>query len=189
MFAMGDEVRRSQGGNNNAYCQDNETSWFDWSLLSRHADIHRFVKLLIQRRAERDVDHERRRVSLRRVLDETKHSWHGVKLKRPDWSPHSHSFAISAELKTERVLVHIILNAYWEALEFELPILNDGKQSWRRWIDTALDPPHDICEWKAEEAVRATTYRAGPRSVVVLIAGNEVSCSSTGAQSCPPCYN
>ena len=43
MMLMGDEVRRTQGGNNNAYCQDNETSWFDWTLLAKHADVHRFV--------------------------------------------------------------------------------------------------------------------------------------------------
>ena len=61
MFVMGDEVRRSQRGNNNAYCQDNDTSWFDWNLLSKHADVLRFVKLLIERRVIRDVEHERRR--------------------------------------------------------------------------------------------------------------------------------
>ncbi len=50
MLLMGDEVRRTQGGNNNAYCQDNEISWFDWTLLERHADIHRFVRTLIRYR-------------------------------------------------------------------------------------------------------------------------------------------
>ena len=49
MFVMGDEVRRTQNGNNNAYCQDNETSWFDWTLLDKHADVRRFVSLLIER--------------------------------------------------------------------------------------------------------------------------------------------
>ena len=48
MLLMGDEVRRTQRGNNNAYCQDSDISWFDWSLLERHADIHRFVKGLIR---------------------------------------------------------------------------------------------------------------------------------------------
>ena len=55
MFLMGDEVRRTQHGNNNAYCQDNETNWYDWSLLRNHADIHRFVKLLTARRLLRDT--------------------------------------------------------------------------------------------------------------------------------------
>ena len=55
MLLMGDEVRRTQRGNNNAYCQDNEISWFDWELLERHADIHRFVKALTAFRQRRDV--------------------------------------------------------------------------------------------------------------------------------------
>ena len=67
------------------------------------------------------------------------------------------------------MLAHIILNAYWEPLDFELPILRNG-ECWRRWIDTALDPPHEICEWYAEKPVLGRTYHAGARSVVVLLA-------------------
>jgi len=175
MFVMGDEVRRSQRGNNNAYCQDNHTSWFDWNLLSKHADVLRFVKLLIERRVMRDVEHERQRVSLSQFLRDAKHEWHGVKLSQPDWSPVSHSLAISAELKNEGLLLHVILNAYWEALDFELPIVRDGSENWRRWIDTALDPPHEICEWNRAVPVLSGTYCAGARSVVVLIAGEGVN--------------
>ncbi len=186
MFVMGDEVRRSQRGNNNAYCQDNDTSWFDWNLLSKHADVLRFVKLLIERRVIRDVEHERRRVSLSQVLREQKHAWHGVKLNQPDWSPFSHSIAISGELKYEGVSVHIIFNAYWEPLDFELPALRDGTENWRRWIDTALDPPHEICEWNAEQPVLGTTYRAGARSVVVLLGGvGRMAGIQSGLQSAP----
>jgi glycogen operon protein len=172
MFVMGDEVRRSQRGNNNAYCQDNDTSWFDWNLLSKHADVLRFVKLLIERRVIRDVEHERQRLSLSQVLREQQHAWHGVKLEQPDWSPFSHAVAISGELKSEGISVHIIFNTYWEPLEFELPLLKNGTKNWRRWIDTALNPPHEICEWNAEQPVLGTAYRAGARSVVVLIAGD-----------------
>ena len=170
MFVMGDEVRRSQRGNNNAYCQDNDTSWFDWNLLSQHADVLRFVKLLIDLRVMRDVEHERRRVSLGQVPSEVKRAWHGVKLNQPDWSPDSHSLAVGLDLKNEGLLMHIILNAYWEALDFDLPILRNGTEQWRRWIDTALDPPHEICEWNKALPVPGGTYRAGARSVVVLIA-------------------
>ncbi|HTW80669.1 MAG TPA: glycogen debranching protein GlgX [Terracidiphilus sp.] len=175
MFLMGDEVRRSQRGNNNAYCQDNDTGWFDWSLLSRHADVLRFVKLLIRRRVIRDVEHERRRVSLSQVLHESKYAWHGVKLNHPDWSPFSHSVALSGELKNEGIFAHIIFNAYWEPLEFELPVLRNGADRWMRWIDTALDPPREICDWNAEEPVLSATYRVGARSVVVLVAGEGVN--------------
>ena len=171
MFVMGDEVRRTQHGNNNAYCQDNDRSWFDWNLLSEHSDVLRFVKLLIKRRVMRDVEHELRCLSLSEVLRNSNYAWHGVNLNHPDWSSDSHSLALSAELKGEGLSLFLILNAYWEALEFELPLLNDGTQNWRRWIDTSLDPPHEICEWDKASPVVSRTYRAGPRSVVVLIVG------------------
>ena len=167
MLLMGDEVRRTQHGNNNAYCQDNETSWFDWNLLSPHADVLRFVKLLIKTRATKDIEHERRRVSLSQVLGEAKYSWHGIKLNQPDWSSVSHSLALSAEPKDEALLLHVIFNAYWEALDFELPTVT---ANWWRWIDTALDPPQDVCEWNTGVEVKSGIYRAGARSVVVLIA-------------------
>jgi isoamylase len=186
MFVMGDEVRRSQRGNNNAYCQDNNTSWFDWNLLSKHTDVLRFVKLLIERRVTRDVDHERRRMSLSQVLSEQKHAWHGVRLNQPDWSSFSHSIVIGGELKSEGVLAHVILNAYWEPLDFELPILRNGRENWGRWIDTALDPPNEICEWNSEQPVLGTTYRAGPRSVVVLIADNGLTAGMPAEDSSTP---
>jgi len=175
MFVMGDEVRRSQRGNNNAYCQDNDTSWFDWTLLSKHADVLRFVQLLIELRVMRDMEHERRRVSLSQVPREVKRTWHGVKLNQPDWSPGSHSLAVGVDLKNEGLGMYLILNAYWEALDFELPVLRDGRENWRGWIDTALDPPHDICKWNKAAPVLGGTYRAGARSVVVLIAGEAVN--------------
>ncbi len=169
MILMGDEVRRTQHGNNNAYCHDDETTWFDWSLLDAHADLHRFVQLLIARRLCRDQEHEQQRTSLNQLLQQAKCSWHGVKLGRPDWSDSSHSLALSAEIQKEGLLLHLILNAYWEPLEFELPPLEQsGGRPWRRWIDTALDSPHDIVEWRMSPFVTDSTYRAEARSVVVL---------------------
>src|SRR6185437_13843218 len=86
MIGMGDEVRRTQHGNNNAYCQDSETSWFDWSLLSKHADVYRFVQLLIHRRLRRFLEGEEQNETLNQWLRESKKAWHGVKLNRPDWN-------------------------------------------------------------------------------------------------------
>jgi len=171
MIVMGDEVRRSQHGNNNAYCLDNERSWFDWTLLSTHADVHRFTKLLIARRLLRDVEHERRRTSLSELIRNSIHSWHGVSLGQPDWSPHSHSIAFDTELRQEGLRLHLIFNGFWEPLPFELPPLSDHRYTWRLWIDTALDSPREIVEWQAAAPVPGPTYQAGPRSVVVLIAG------------------
>jgi isoamylase len=172
MLLMGDEVRRTQLGNNNAYCQDNETSWFDWTLLTKHGDILRFVTLLNARRVLRDAEPERQRVSLNQLLRGVNLAWHGVKLNQPDWSEHSHSIAFTAELRKERLLFHVILNAYWQPLDFELPRLDSaGENPWRRWIDTALDSQHDIIEWETVEPVPGYVYGAEARSVVVLLVG------------------
>jgi isoamylase len=172
MMLMGDEVRRTQGGNNNAYCQDNETSWFDWTLVAQRADVHRFVTLLNARRVRRDVEHERPRVALNELIRQADITWHGVKLGEPDWRPSSHSIAFTARFTMAPY--HVILNAYWEPLEFELPPLVQGaREPWRRWIDTALDSPHDIVEWERAPSVSGHRYRAQSRSVVVLFAGFE----------------
>ncbi len=171
MIVMGDEVRRTQHGNNNAYSHDNEISWFDWTLLSKHADLRRFFKLLVARRLMRDVEHERRPVSLSQWLRDAKKAWHGVKLEQPDWGNYSHSLAFGAELRAEGLRFHLILNAYWEPLDFELPAREDGL-GWHRWIDTALDPPNEIVEWQKAPPVPGQTYHAGARSVVMLVAGS-----------------
>jgi isoamylase len=169
MLLMGDEVRRTQHGNNNAYCQDNEGNWFDWSLLAKYADVHRFVKLLTARRAQRDSGAERDRMTLIQLIRAGIKGWHGVRLNQPDWSDHSHSVALSAELPKEALLVHFIFNAYWKPLDFELPRIGAVEQSaWRRWIDTLQETPEDIVTWQEAPAISGYTYRAGPRSVVVL---------------------
>jgi glycogen operon protein len=171
MILMGDEVRRTQQGNNNAYCLDDETNWFDWRLVAKHADVHRFVTLLNERRLLRDVEHERQRVSLTQLIRQANKAWHGVKLHQPDWSPLSHSIAFTIEIRKEGFLAHFILNAYWEPLVFEIPpVGNGGGNTWHRWIDTALDSPHDIVPWQTAPSISGQSYRTEARSVVVLLA-------------------
>ena len=169
MFLMGDEVRRTQGGNNNAYCHDDESTWFDWSLLDRHADVHRFVTLLAARRLLRDVEHEERRLSLTQMIAAADKTWHGVKLGQPDWGEQSHSIAFTARIRSERMTLHLMLNAYWESLEFELP---ETAGPWRRWIDTSRPAPEDIVKWPDAPATPGGSYRVGPRAVVVLYAAS-----------------
>jgi glycogen operon protein len=167
MILMGDEVRRSQRGNNNAYCQDDETNWFDWTLLDEQAALHRFVRLLIARRTMRDVSAEQERVSLDDLLRQASIAWHGVTLNQPDWHRSSHSLAVGADMRRDGLKLHLIMNAYWEPLDFELPA-SRVDPAWRRWIDTALDAPHDIVPWQEAPALVEPVYRAAPRSVVVL---------------------
>ncbi len=168
MILMGDEVRRTQGGNNNAYCHDDESNWFDWTLVEKHADVLRFVSLLVARRMMRDETHERQRVSLTDMLQQARTAWHGVKVLQPDWGPQSHSLAFGAEMRREGLEMHLIMNAFWEPLDFELPNAPD-REPWRRWIDTSLDSPDDIVPWQTAAVVDdPRSYHVGPRSVVVL---------------------
>jgi glycogen operon protein len=165
MITMGDEARRTQWGNNNPYCQNNETSWFDWSSVSRHGDVHRFFRLLAQWRRLRDIEHEYRKESLNELLQKANKAWHGTKLFQPDWSHSSHSIAFTAELPHAEGFLHVILNGYWEPLEFELP---ESVRFWRRWIDTSLDAPNDIVLWEAAPPIPGTKYVAKSRSAVVF---------------------
>jgi isoamylase len=171
MLAMGDEVRRTQRGNNNAYCQDNEISWFDWTLLERHGDVHRFVKVLNQFRQRRDVVAEAQPLTLRELLGRANIDWHGVALNQPDWSDHSHSLAFTIRSIGARFLVHGMLNAYWEPLRFQLPsVPADRGSEWRRCLDTALPSPEDAQPWEDARLVNVSTYLVQPRSITVLAA-------------------
>ncbi len=179
MLLMGDEVRRTQQGNNNAYCQDNEISWFDWSLLEKHADIHRFVKLFIRLRLSLDIFKYDRNLSLTQLLHQAQIQWHGRKINQPDWGYNSHSIAISVQGRNE--LFHVFLNACWKPQEFELPPVPNGSQNgWRRIIDTCLEMPDDFCQWDEAPIVGGTTYLAQARSVVVLVADLPNRLNGTG---------
>jgi isoamylase len=169
MLVMGDEVRRTQRGNNNAYCQDSDLSWFDWSLLEQHADIHRFVKELTAFRQHRDVLATDTTLSLNRLLERAHVEWHGIWLGRPDWNAQSHSLAFTLRTLRERFVLHVMMNAYWEPLTFELPpVPADGTEPWRRRLDTARASPDDISRGEAAPVVAENTYVVQPRSIVVL---------------------
>jgi isoamylase len=169
MLLMGDEVRRTQGGNNNAFCQNNEISWFDWNLVAKNADIHRFVKELTALLMNRALPVERLDMTLSELLHRQPIQWHGVKLNSPDWSYDSHTLAATVPLLGYRMVLHLIVNAYWEPLEFEIPAL-EPEETWRRCIDTYLDPPDDICSWTGAPSLQGLTYGVQPRSLVVLLA-------------------
>ena len=169
MLLMGDEVRRTQRGNNNAYCQDNELSWFDWDLSKRHADVQRFVRLLNEFRLRRDVAVEGTRMTLQELLERAEITWHGVALGCPDWSDHSHSLSFTLRSQHGSYSLHCMINAYWEPLSFELPAVTTGALGpWRRCIDTALTSPDDIQPWSDAPPYTEASYRVEARSLVVL---------------------
>jgi len=170
LLLMGDEVRRTQQGNNNAYCQDNQISWFDWALLEEHVDVYRFVKELIAGRL--DLLHERTDAdTLLERLRVTRTEFHGVTLGAVDQGETSHSLALSRWSEDGTIGLYQMVNAYWEPLTFELPPLPaGGAQQWRRWIDTNCPSPNDICSWSVAPVVSESVYRVGSRSVVALLA-------------------
>jgi len=171
MLLMGDEMRRSQRGNNNAYCQDNDTSWLDWTMLQRHADIHRFVRGLIRVRNLRESVREDQHLTLAELMALVKVQLHGVRLGAPDVSAESHSLAVTANSLSGDLMMHFALNAYWEALHFELPVLPDWANSgWRRVIDSSQPSPRDLVDFGQAEAVAGAAHRVEARSVVVLFA-------------------
>jgi len=118
----------------------------------------------------RNLPVERLDMTLTELLRRQPMQWHGVKLNAPDWGHESHSLAATVRLIGYPLLLHIIINAYWEELEFEIPALEEAQGSWRRCIDTYLDSPEDICSWTDAPRLQGSAYRVQPRSVVLLLA-------------------
>lgn len=175
MILMGDEMRRTQRGNNNAWCLDDETTWVDWRQLQRHADLHRFTKGLIRARCATRQEHG---LSLNQFLAEARIEWHGVQLGRPDWSERSHALAATLRTRSSEFALHCMINAWREALEFELPEPpHEACAGWRHWLDTALAAPDDLRSLAGAPLVEARTLRVAEHSIAILVA--ELARSST----------
>jgi isoamylase len=172
MFVAGDEVRRTQNGNNNAYCQDNEISWFDWTLVERNRDLYRFWKRLIEFRKRHPALHrgqffigERNERGLADV------TWHGTKFNSPGWDdPFGRALGVTLAGFDGDNDIHIILNMYSQSLDFELPSVPG--RTWLKAVDTSQRPPLDISDFGSELPTVGNVYRAPGRSVVVLISRN-----------------
>jgi isoamylase len=170
MMVAGDEVRRTQRGNNNAYCQDNEISWFDWDRAQQNDDVFRFF---------RDMIAFRRRHSIVRrpnfFTGETNDrglpdiAWHGCQLYSPGWSdPSASALAFTMGGFDGDDDLHAMLNMSGQDLEFEIPPV-PGRRWWRA-VDTSLPSPHDIAEPAPDIEVKpADGYRVNAHSVVVLV--------------------
>lgn len=168
MIWAGDEVRRTQKGNNNAYCQDNEISWFDWDLVDKNAEIFRFFKQIIAFRKEYNIC---RRSFFNGNINErgvTDVSWHGCNLFCPGWhDPYSRSLAYTLGGIDGQSDMHIMLNMYWESLDLEIPSI-EGR-NWYKVVDTSAPSPMDIVKPCEDIIISGNNYRVNDRSVVVLI--------------------
>ncbi|RKX24570.1 MAG: hypothetical protein DRP45_07935 [Candidatus Zixiibacteriota bacterium] len=169
MILAGDEIGRTQMGNNNAYCQDNELSWIDWNLVEKNADLLRYFRLLIKFRK----DHPILMLSSFSKHDNGKDTaiWHGTEPDCPDRSYESRSLAVQFSEDHDGSLedIYIAVNAHWDPLRFNLPLLSNGRK-WYRVIDTMQSAPRDIAEPGDEPIVGPQSfYPVGPRSTIVLI--------------------
>lgn len=163
MILMGDEVGRSQGGNNNPYCQNNEISWFNWNLIRENADLFRFVKGFIAFSKTNPFLTAAKSWAQTDGAGRKNISFHGVRLNQPDFGHSSHSLAFLLQSPETREELFVILNAYTEDLEFELPNGN-----WKRLSDSAEHPPHDFSPDLAAAPVYNGHYRQKSRSSSVF---------------------
>ena len=169
MFLMGDEACRTQKGNNNAYCQNTPLSWFNWEQLEGHQEIWRFAQHTIDLVQNLRLFQQTRWLEVTEQFVNAPHiTWHGVKLYEPDWASKSHSLAFTLHDPAVEEEIHVIMNAYWEPLIFELPGPHPHSH-WYRIINTARPSPTDIVDGTTE-AVQGNTYQVADRSCVVLMA-------------------
>jgi glycogen operon protein len=164
MLLGGDEFRRTQRGNNNAYCQDNEVGWWLWDRLDDHANIHRFVKELIAaRRAHPPLSHAG-------FYSDADLEWLGPHGTPPQWDdPEARAVGCYLPEKEELAVV-LLFNAGTEAVDFQLPALPD-QRVWRRKADTSRPSPDDIYPLNETRPLdQQGHYTVDARSSVVLIA-------------------
>ena len=164
MILMGDEVCRTQRGNNNAYCQDNEISWFDWDGVTRHREMLTFwQKLLHWMQSLRLFEQETRfKVESYPVHRHVQHPyvvWHGTELGKQGWHEDGHALALEMVYPSAGEHLYIILNSYWESLPFTLPPYH-----WQRLLDTHLPEPIT----PTGPQITTPQYQANPRSSVIL---------------------
>jgi glycogen operon protein len=164
MILMGDEVRRSQAGNNNGYCQNNAISWLNWEHTEQHAGLLRFTRQLISYYRSRRLFHEEHFWT---DPGGPEVSWHGVHLNQPDWGYDSHALAYELVNPAPREHLHIMLNAYWEPLDFELPLLHNG-EVWCRVVDTAQPSPADFADGLIPLLPEQRQYTVQARAAVIL---------------------
>ena len=169
MFVMGDEVRRTQGGNNNAWCQDNPIGWFDWTQTQTEAGMLRFWSELIAFRKSHPAVHRARFFSgamNERGMPDI--SWHGTKLNEPGWNdPHARALAWTVAGSLAHSDIHVMVNMFWEPLTFEIPQIYE--RAWYTAVNTAKPSPQDINAPGNEVLVNSHHVEVSGRSIVVLI--------------------
>src|SRR6201984_1896128 len=163
MLLGGDEFRRTQRGNNNAYCQDNEVSWFDWSLVEKHKEIHRFTRGMIAFR--------RAHSALRKEVfyTDAEIKWFAPNGATPDWMDQRQKSFACLILGHSEPDLFLMFNADSRSVDFSIPAL-PGSQIWRLAVDTARAAPDDLYEVGNEPSMQGQiSFRVEPRSSAILL--------------------
>jgi glycogen operon protein len=168
MLLGGDEFRRTQGGNNNAYCQDNETSWHDWSCLEQHREIFRFTCGMIAFRSAHPI------LSKEQFYTDAEIHWFGPQGGLPNWTdPKAKQFACLIYEDDQRALF-LMFNAGADAVDFGLPPALPGAR-WHLAVDTSREAPQDLFAAGEEPLWEdPQTYRLSPRSSAILLSSRGV---------------
>ena len=176
MLLMGDELGRTQRGNNNAYCQDNDLSWMDWSLRDQNAELFRFTRLLLAFRRQHPMLRSNTFPKLADVVGSGHPDlgFHGTEPYQPDFSASSRTLAFrlcGLHAPQPDDDIYVAVNMYWEALPFEVPPAGDGK-AWHVAINTSMPSPQDIFEKDLPLLGDQEKITVGARSMMVLVAPN-----------------
>ena len=180
MLLMGDEVGRSQGGNNNSWCQNSPLGWMVWNEDQCDLELKQFLQRLLRLRQALPQlfnplvpPRESNRKSAEQPSEQRSdlwRQWHGVNLAKPDWAAWSRTTATSLHRGSRGALLWMGFNAYKESLSFELPV---PASPWTRVIDTSLPSPKDF---PAEPAsFSGVEIPLQSRSFVLLLAEEETS--------------
>jgi glycogen operon protein len=174
MLLGGDEFRRTQGGNNNAYCQDNETSWYDWRCLEKHKDIVRFARGMIAFRRTHPI------LSKEQFYTDAEIRWFNPQQGSPNWAdPKCKKLACLIHEDGQDSL-YLMFNAGTEASDFGLPPPPLGYR-WRRGVDTSRTAPQDLSAAGEGTLVdNSTTYHVDARSCAILLARRQESALGGG---------
>jgi glycogen operon protein len=180
MLSMGDEIRRTMAGNNNAYCQNNESNWFDWNLLSKHRDLYNFTRDLIKLTRHfnlfrQDTAHKIHMHSQTKCWEQsaTILTCHGVKLNEPDFSPTSHSIAIEIQNTSVQEHAYVVFNAYWSPLTYQLPATK-GAERFHKILDTSLSFVSSISDLVNLPAVAEKSQAIPERSISVFMSSDSL---------------
>jgi isoamylase len=170
MILAGDEVLRTQHGNNNTYCQDNELNWFDWNLNEKHREMFNFVTKMIAFR-KRHPSLMRKHFLTGAKGDQAPFAdvtWHGTGLNEPLWDNQEAqilAYTLGRQREEEEDL-HIIFNMADQGVEMPLPPVSG--RAWHRAVDTGQTSPGDILEPEHQDRAKGPSCHVSSHSVVVF---------------------